>query len=136
LTPSPEDILTRATAPHGDLSILPRALLVFAHPDDETVALGARLGRFRSAHLVHVTDGAPRNEQDSQAQGFASLADYRVARAAEINRMIAMAGISQIGRDNLNFADQEASLHLAELTRTLQNLIGQLQPEAIYTHPY
>lgn len=35
-----------------------RTLLVFAHPDDKTVALGARLGRFDAAHFVHVTDGA------------------------------------------------------------------------------
>src|SRR6185312_5372260 len=49
-------LLSQATAQEGSASPMPRAMLVFAHPDDEVVGLGARLGRFRSACFVHVTD--------------------------------------------------------------------------------
>src|SRR5437764_14611302 len=63
---SQEELFRTAIAPQGDPSQLPPTILVFAHPDDETVALGARLGRFARAHFVHVTDGAPRTEQDSR----------------------------------------------------------------------
>lgn len=70
---------------------MPRAMVVVAHADDETIALGARMGRFQEAHFVHVTDGAPRNEQDSRAHGFAALADYRQARDHELREMFSRA---------------------------------------------
>jgi len=76
-------LLTRATAPSGNPAAQPKSLLVFAHPDDEAIALGARLARFRDALFVHVTDGAPRNGQDSRDHGFARLEDYRQARREE-----------------------------------------------------
>jgi hypothetical protein len=43
----------------------------------------SRLGRFGTAHFVHVTDGAPRNAQDSRWHAFASWREYRAARAKE-----------------------------------------------------
>ena len=36
-------------------------MIVVAHPDDETIGMGAQLCRFRDALLVQVTDGAPRD---------------------------------------------------------------------------
>ncbi len=41
--------------------IAERVMIVVAHPDDETIGLGAQLRRFEDALLVHVTDGAPRD---------------------------------------------------------------------------
>ena len=63
-----EDLLRRGTAPALVDLAMPEAMVVMAHPDDETIALGARMDRFLRAHFVHVTDGAPRDEQDSRAQ--------------------------------------------------------------------
>ncbi len=111
-------------------------MLVFAHPDDETVALGARLGRFGPAHFVHVTDGAPRNEQDSRWHGFASWRDYRDARAREFNHLLATAGIQTATHDCLEIPDQEAGLHLAALARRVADLIAAHRPEVIFTHPF
>lgn len=31
------------------------ALLVLAHPKDEVIAIGGRMGRFANSHFVHVT---------------------------------------------------------------------------------
>ena len=45
------DIFERAISPAP--APVPRSLLVFAHPDDETIALGARLANFGDAHMVH-----------------------------------------------------------------------------------
>jgi N-acetylglucosamine malate deacetylase 2 len=115
---------------------MPRAMLVFAHPDDEVVALGARLGRFHSACLAHVTDGAPKNGQDSRAHGFATLNDYRQARESELTRALAMAGLKQIRRERLGIPDQEASLQLAWLTRQIEELMLEQTPEVVFTHPY
>ncbi len=111
-------------------------MLVFAHPDDETVALGARLGRFGSAHFVYVTDGAPRNEQDSRHHGFASWREYRAARLEELNDMLSAAGISSAAHECLDIPDQEAGLQLEPLSARVAELIARHRPEVIFTHPY
>lgn len=126
----------RATAPQDANMTMPRAMLVFAHPDDETIALGARMGRFQEAHFVHVTDGAPGNEEDSRAHGFTVLADYRQARERELMEMFAVAGLSRVSHNCLNVPDQEASLQLAEITRDVVQHIAHHEPEVIFTHPF
>ncbi len=122
-----DEIFARATARPS--------LFVFAHPDDETVALGARLGRFRSATLVTVTDGAPRNEDDSRAHGFASLDEYRRARREELQGALRLA---EFDGEALCFdiPDQEASHHLVEISRRLRELLRRMRPEVVFTHPY
>lgn len=131
-----ENLLRRATARYGDESAAPRAMVVMAHPDDETIALGARMSRFHEAHFVHVTGGAPRNEQDSRAHGFASLADYRQARARELSEMFAKAGLERVSRNSLDIPDQEAALRLVEITRELVRHIAHHEPEVVFCHPY
>lgn len=132
----PQNFILDATAAEDSAAPMPRAMLVFAHPDDETVALGARLGRFRPALLIHVTDGAPRNEQDSRAKGFRTLDDYRRAREEELMSALAMAGLRGIQRERLAIPDQEASLQLPRLVRQLEKLLAEQRPEVIFTHPY
>jgi len=131
-----EEIFLRATAPEGDATVIPRTMLVFAHPDDETVALGARIGRFGEAHFVHVTDGAPRNEQDSRWHGFKSWQEYRAARTEEWRKLLEIAGISTATHECLEIADQEAGYQLAALTRRVAELLLAHKSEAVFTHPF
>jgi LmbE family N-acetylglucosaminyl deacetylase len=133
---SRDDIFLRAIAPAPSPVPIPRALLVFAHQDDETVAMGARLSNFTEAHFVHITDGAPRNEHDRRKHGFATLADYRRAREYELASVLAAAGLISASSECLRVPDQEASHHLALLARTIARIIRQRQPEVIFTHPY
>lgn len=130
------DILARATAPEGDPAPVPRTLLIFAHPDDETVALGARLGRFSTANIVHITDGAPRDEHDSKAHGFASWNDYREARAKELRQAFGKVGMRESNCLCMGIPDQDASLQLMQLTRSILRVVQRHKPEAIFTHPY
>ena len=133
---SRQDLFTRAVAPEPGVAPVPRAVMVFAHQDDEAVALGARLGNFGSAHFVHVTDGAPRNEQDSRSHGFCTLAEYRNAREKELAAVFRAAGLGNVSRECLRVPDQEASLTLAALTRTIERILRQHRPEVVFTHPY
>ena len=131
-----DDLLRRGTAPAESDLAMPRARVVVAHPDDETIALGARIQRLAAAAFIHVTDGAPRNEEDSRAHGFGSLDEYREARAQEVSAMFREAGLHGANWVCLKFRDQEASLNLAEITRQLVERIALHEPEVIFTHPY
>ena len=134
--PDLKDLLSRATAPQNNTSPGPRALLVFAHPDDEIVGLGARIARYGSGCLVHVTDGAPRDEHDSHGYGFANWERYAAARNAELARALELAGIPEMERVSLDIPDQQASLQLVDLTRRILALMESHRPEVIFTHPY
>jgi LmbE family N-acetylglucosaminyl deacetylase len=132
---SGQELFLRAVAPAPSTAPVPRAVMVFAHQDDEVVALGARLGNFGSAHFVHVTDGAPRNEHDSRKHGL-TVAEYRRAREKELIAALRAAGLGDVSRECLRVPDQEASLTLAALTRTIERILRQHRPEVIFTHPY
>ncbi len=113
----------------------PRALLLFAHPDDEVIALGGRLRRFRDARVVHATDGAPRDERDSRDHGFATLDAYRDARAREVAQALRLAGVEK-PPECLGIPDQEASLNLRALADGVLRLLMDFRPQVIFTHPY
>lgn len=126
----------RAISPENDSSPAPRTLFIFAHPDDETIALGPRLGRFIDGLLIHVTDGAPRDGRDSKAHGFASIDAYRTARFKELEHALTAGGAADMARRCLNIPDQEASLRLVEITHALVKIIDRHRPEVIFTHAY
>lgn len=129
----PEELFQRVLAPAGDPNDAPQILLVFAHPDDETLALGARLSRAR--HSITVTDGAPRDGRDSRAHGFGSIDEYRDARRHELRTALEAAAFR--GRaDCFEIPDQEAALHLPEVARRIFDTFERERPEAVFTHPY
>ena len=131
-----DDLLARATAPENDPCAMPRTLIVFAHPDDESIALGARLRRFQSAHLVHVTDGVPHNDKESRAHGFATFLKYREAKWAELKHALSVGGVSGMSRECFEAPYQEASYRLSQLTRWLVRLMQVREFEVVFTHPY
>ena len=90
------DVFTRATAPSHDTSQMPRTAVVVAHPDDETIAMGGRIARYRDARFIHVTDGAPANGADAKANGFPSVDAYRDARRANFGTLFAPAVSSSL----------------------------------------
>jgi LmbE family N-acetylglucosaminyl deacetylase len=137
-------LMDRMSASSNSDLPLPRALLVFAHPDDEVIAVGARLERFRNSRLICVTDGSPRDGLDARARGFASLQDYAAARRAELESALRLAGLVpqqfvrtlDLGASSPPISDQEAAWRLAEVALGLAAELRSFQPEAILTHPY
>jgi LmbE family N-acetylglucosaminyl deacetylase len=115
---------------------VPTLAVIVAHPDDEVIGAGAQFPRWPGAVFVHVTDGSPRDLGDARAAGFASREDYSRARFAELRAALALAGIGPEQMHALGVVDQEASLDLPGLARTLADRLRQTRAEAVLTHAY
>ncbi|HYE52794.1 MAG TPA: PIG-L family deacetylase [Azospirillaceae bacterium] len=113
-----------------------RVAIVVAHPDDETVGLGAQLPRLAGVRVVHVTDGAPADLVDARAHGFQTREDYAGARRDELEAAMAVAGIPPMRVVGIGIADQEASFVMAGLARRLAELFDQADVGVVLTHPY
>ena len=113
-----------------------RTLLIVAHQDDECIGAGARLCRLEDAMIVHVTNGAPRDPEFARRAGYSNRDDYEEARKLEALRALELAGIRQDQIVGLDMMDGEASYHLVELSLEIADLIDELRPEVVLTHPY
>lgn len=116
-------------------SLLPRTMVVGAHPDDETAFAGFRLTRLAAAQFVCVTNGSPRDGLDAARYGL-TADEYARARARELQDVLGSCGIAPGQIRILGYTDQEAALHLAEITRLLAALFREHHTEAVLTHPY
>lgn len=126
---------TDAAQPPGALPGPPlRITVLVAHPADEILGLGGQLAQIGALTLVHVTDGAPRELAGAQRASFGSRERYAQARARELDRALAAAGVRHARSRELGLTEQEASHHLADLVKLL---IGELaNADVILTHPY
>lgn len=113
-----------------------RIMAVFAHPDDETVAIGGQLPRLRGIRFVCVTDGAPIRMDDALASGFSRREDYAAARRREIVAALGEAGISADAVLMLGAVDQRAAHDMARLARQLADLFHSENTAVAITHAY
>jgi LmbE family N-acetylglucosaminyl deacetylase len=108
--------------------------LVAAHPDDETVGLGSRLGSLRRLRLIHLTDGAPRDGADARRAGFANWQAYATAREAEMACALDRLDAGHAERIRYDIADQQAVFALDELVDRLSaDLAGMA---VVITHAF
>lgn len=124
---------TRAT----DVSQRP-VLLVVAHPDDEILGAGIWLRRHArdGRHLLHITDGSPRDMQDARAAGFTTRRSYAAARRSELRAALKMVSIPRRNLHRCNYPDQEAYLHLPALIERVDRLVWELRPSLVISHAY
>jgi LmbE family N-acetylglucosaminyl deacetylase len=107
--------------------------VVAAHPDDETLGLGARLAGFQRLRLIHLTDGAPQDPAHAQAHGFEGADAYATARRGELGQALETLGVRG-ERLALGLPDQGTARDLAGLTLRLARELGGAQ--VVVTHAY
>ncbi len=129
-------ILERLTALGTKVEALPSLMVIVAHPDDEAIGAGAVLRGLPNSTVVHVTDGAPRDESYALRKGFANREAYAQARRDEVVAALWIIGMAPEQIRGLGFVDGEAALHLVELTHKIVDLISSMKPDVVLTHPY
>jgi LmbE family N-acetylglucosaminyl deacetylase len=113
-----------------------RVLIAVAHPDDETIGMGAQLCRFQDALLLQATDGAPRDGRDATAHGFANIESYGFARRVELRAALEAGRADGVRVEVVGIPDQEACLNLGMLVERVLLPLHQLAPGAIFVQPY
>lgn len=129
-------ILDKLGAASGTGEVARHVAVIVAHPDDEAIGAGAVLRGFPNVTIVHVTDGAPRDDAYAVNKGFSSREAYAAARRNEVVGALGVIGIPAERIRSLGLMDGEASWHLIELCHKVAAVIEELQPDVVLTHPY
>jgi LmbE family N-acetylglucosaminyl deacetylase len=115
-----------------------RALVLVAHPDDESIGCGILLQRMQHPLAVFATDGAPRDQQFWR--GSVSREEYAQQRKREALLALGIAGVQQaefLGDYGPEiFVDQELFRHMPAALDVLARIVRVSRPQALLTHAY
>ncbi|HZP63035.1 MAG TPA: PIG-L family deacetylase [Terriglobales bacterium] len=113
-----------------------RPLILAAHPDDETIGASVAMTRMREATVVFLTDGAPRDPQYWSPDAKGSREDYIAMRKQEALAALSVANVPAERIFWLGAIDQEAIENLPALVAAFVEVVSEIQPDIIITHPY
>ena len=130
------DVIERLAQRAAFAKSLPTTLVIVAHPDDEAIGAGGLLAGLPDAVVAHVTDGAPRDVRYAQSRGFQTREEYARARRREVVNALAHVGITPDRCRDFGYVDGEASMQLLELVFDVADLMDEVRPDVVLTHPY
>jgi LmbE family N-acetylglucosaminyl deacetylase len=107
---------------------------VAAHPDDETLGLGAHLSQLERFTLVHITDGAPRDMQDAHREGFETRRAYAAARRRELGDALSMLSAAPDSIVTYGWPDKESVRYLTHIARSLSRDLAPAR--YVFTHAF
>jgi len=131
-----ESLLEIICSPEGTAFDCSDVAVVVAHPDDETIAIGGQLARMTGVRIVHVTDGAPEDMKDAEANGFARREDYAAARRREVEAAAALAGIKPDACHVIGVPDQSAAYGLSQIASWLSDFMEAHGIGTVFTHAF
>jgi len=121
-----------------------KILVIAAHPDDEVLGCGGTIARHREendqVHIILMADGVTSRTYDpdvkeSREEELKLHKDLIVHRQ---NEVLMAAGILGVAKENIhlfNFPDQRLdTVPLLDLTKRIEKIKAQLNPEIVYTH--
>lgn len=111
-----------------------RAIAVFAHPDDATIACGGQLGRFEDLELIVVTDGAPPHIVHAVDKGFGSTEGYAQVRWDEMEAALDLAGVPHDRLCGYGLEDGSACRRLLTIIERLEKALAGA--DMVLTHCY
>jgi LmbE family N-acetylglucosaminyl deacetylase len=111
-------------------------LFVAAQPDDALRHATWLLHHSPGCHVVHVTDGAPRDLPPRGDAPSPSREAFARQREQESFAALALAGLSEDQQLSLGAVAEEASRELVTLTECLLALIKALRPSLLVVPPY
>lgn len=134
--PAEADLLQRLSVPGGEACDCRDVMIVAAHPDDETIALGGQLHRMQGVRILHMTDGAPLDMEDAHAQGFGRREDYADVRRKELIAAMTLAGIDRKQLLSLAVPDKATSFGIAELAQKLAVIFRDYRIRWVISHDF
>jgi LmbE family N-acetylglucosaminyl deacetylase len=113
-----------------------RAVVLAAHPEDETLGAATLLSRLSDPWVIGVTDGAPRDPRFVPEGAPADTVAYARLRRREMRAALTLAGVGADRMLQLGVPDLAASEDLPKLVHRLALLFRGLKPQLVVTHAY
>ena len=120
----------------GQLNRGTHCAVIVAHPADEVIGAGCLISKLVEVSVLHVTDGATRDDRTAQSLGYKDWQDYARKRKEETAAALSLVQVRPDQIVEFSIENHSAAQHLAELTKKITNFLQQSGADIVITHPY
>lgn len=120
----------------GELSRGMHSAVIVAHPADEVIGAGCLISKLVEVSVLHITDGAPRADDEAQLLGYKDRQNYSNRRKEETAAALSLVHVERNHIVEFDIENETAAYSLADLTRKITNFLQQCGADIVITHPY